>query len=137
MNNSSISKPQLKVRPRRSKAIMALSNHGFRNLRKVYWNLPTESLYEEAIFRGEGHISHQGPMVVNSGKHTARAAQDKYVVREPSTEEHIWWGEYNRPYSPEKFNELFSRLQGFVQGRDLFVQDCYAGAHPDHRSTCA
>lgn len=115
------------------KSDYGLSNHGFRNLRKVYWNLPTESLYEEAVFRGEGHISHQGPMIVDSGKHTARAAQDKYVVRESSTEEHIWWGEYNRPYSREKFDELFSRLQGYVQGRDLFVQDCYAGAHLDHR----
>ena len=59
------------------KSDYGLSNHGFRNLRKVYWNLPTESLYEEAVFRGEGHISHEGPMIVNSGKHTARAAQDE------------------------------------------------------------
>jgi phosphoenolpyruvate carboxykinase (ATP) len=70
---------------------------------------------------------------VNSGKHTARAANDKYVVREASTEDLIWWGEYNRPYSPEKFEELYSRLQGFVQGRDLFVQDCFAGADPEYR----
>jgi phosphoenolpyruvate carboxykinase (ATP) len=74
------------------KADYSLGNHGFRNLRKAYWNLPTEALYEEAVFRGEGRISHQGPMVVDSGKHTARAAQDKFVVREPGTEAHIWWG---------------------------------------------
>ena len=110
-----------------------LANHGLNNLRKVYWNLPTESLYEEIIFRGEGQVSKMGALVVNSGKHTARAAQDKFVVREASSEDHIWWGEYNRPIAPEKFEGLYSRLQGFLQGRDVFVQDCFAGADPDYR----
>ena len=115
------------------KSDFGLSNIGLSNLRKVYWNLPTEALYEEAIFRHEGKISNQGPFVVNTGKHTARAASDKFIVRESSTEEDIWWGEYNQPYNPDKFNELFNRVQGFLQGRDLFVQDCYAGADPDYR----
>jgi phosphoenolpyruvate carboxykinase (ATP) len=115
------------------KSDYGLDNHGLTNLRKAYWNLPTESLYEEVAFRKEGRITKQGPIVVNSGKHTARAAGDKFVVREPTTEEDIWWGEYNRPYSSEKFNELIDRMQGFLQGRDLFVQDCYAGADPEYR----
>lgn len=115
------------------KSDYGLDNHGLLNLRKVYWNLPTESLYEEIVFRGEGKTSRLGPMVVSSGKHTARAAQDKFVVREPDSEEHIWWGEYNRPISPEQFNEIYNRLQGFLQGRDLFVQDCYAGADPAYQ----
>jgi phosphoenolpyruvate carboxykinase (ATP) len=110
-----------------------IDNHGFTNQRIVYWNLPTEALYEEIVFRQEGRITHLGPIVVSSGKHTARAAQDKYIVREASTEDHIWWGEYNRPFSPELFADLFSRLQGYVQGRDLFVQDCYVGASPNFR----
>ena len=115
------------------KSDYGLINHGLLNLRKVYWNLPTESLYEEIIFRGEGHISKMGPILVNSGKHTARAVNDKFVVRDPDTEDHIWWGEYNRPISPEQFNEVFNRLQGFIQGRDLFVQDCYAGVDPEYQ----
>ncbi|NLH07734.1 MAG: phosphoenolpyruvate carboxykinase (ATP) [Chloroflexi bacterium] len=115
------------------KSDYGLSNHGLSNLNTVYWNLPTEALYEEITFRGEGRVVNGGPIAVNSGKHTARAAQDKYIVREPSTENNIWWGEYNRPISPEKFNETFSRLQGYLQGRDVFVQDCYAGADPDYR----
>ena len=110
-----------------------LKNIGLTNLRKTYWNLPPEALYEEVIFRGEGNISHQGPLIVETGKHTARAANDKYVVREASTEGHIWWSEYNRPFSTEKFDELFGRLQGYLQGRDVFVQDCYAGADEDYR----
>jgi phosphoenolpyruvate carboxykinase (ATP) len=110
-----------------------LKSHGLSNLNTVYWNLPPEALYEEIVFRREGQLTHEGALVVDSGAHTARAAQDKFVVREPSTEESIWWGEYNRPISPETFNEIYNRMQGFLHGRDVFVQDCYAGADPDFR----
>jgi phosphoenolpyruvate carboxykinase (ATP) len=106
---------------------------GLSNLRKIYWNLPPEALYEEIAFRAEGHISHRGPILVNTGKHTARAAQDKFIVREPDSAEHVWWGEYNRPISAEKFAETFSRVQGYLQGRDLFVQDCFGGADPEYQ----
>jgi phosphoenolpyruvate carboxykinase (ATP) len=116
-----------------TRADYGLDYLGLSNLHKVYWNLPTESLYEEVIFRSEGSISHQGSIVVNTGKHTARAASDKFVVREATTEENIWWGQYNRPFSPEKFDDLFARLQGYLQGRDVFVQDCYGGADSDYR----
>jgi phosphoenolpyruvate carboxykinase (ATP) len=115
------------------KSEFGLGNLGLRNLHNVYWNLPTEALYEEIIFRSEGRLTKMGPVAVNTGAHTARAANDKAIVREPSTEEKIWWGEYNRPYSPDKFDSVFQRLQGFLQGRDLFVTDCYAGHDPEHR----
>jgi len=115
------------------KADLGLANIGLTNLRKVYWNLPTEALYEEIVFRGEAKISRGGPILVDTGKHTARAAGDKFVVREPSSEGHVWWGQYNRPMAPAMFNELFARLQGFLQGRDLFVQDCFGGADPEFR----
>ena len=107
--------------------------HGLMNLRKVYWNLPMEALYEEIIFRGEARIAHQGPIVVETGGHTSRAANDKFIVKEPSSDEHIWWGEYNRPYPKEKFVDLHSRVNGYLQGRDVFVQDVYAGADPNYR----
>jgi len=114
-------------------SLYGLSNHGLANLHRVYWNLPTASLYEEIVFRGEARISHLGPVVATTGKHTARAAADKFIVREHSTEKRVWWGEYNRPFSAEKFSALLSRMQSFLQGRDVFVQDCFAGADPDYR----
>ena len=110
-----------------------LSNHGLINLRNIYWNLPTPALYEEAVFRGEGHISHMGPFLVKTGKHTARAANDKFVVQEHSTKDRIWWGQYNRPMNDAKFNDLYMRVQSYLQGEDVFVQDCYAGADPDYQ----
>jgi len=115
------------------KSEYGLDNHGFTNLHNVYWNLPSEALYEEAIFRGEGKVTHGGALTVSTGKHTARSANDKFVVREPSTEDRIWWGEYNRPFSLDKFHLVWNRLQGFLQGRDLFVQDCYCGADKNYR----
>lgn len=103
------------------------------NLRNVYWNLPPEALYEEFVFRGEGKITHKGAMVVETGGHTSRAANDKFVVKEPTSDDHIWWGEYNRPVPRDKFDMLHQRLNGYLQGKDIFVQDVYAGADPEYR----
>jgi phosphoenolpyruvate carboxykinase (ATP) len=110
-----------------------LKSQGFKDLDRVYWNLPDEALYEEIIFRNEGKLTKQGPIVVHTGKHTARAAADKFIVQEQSTKDKIWWGVYNRPFSSEKFNQLMGRVQAYCQGEELFVQDCYAGADPDYR----
>jgi phosphoenolpyruvate carboxykinase (ATP) len=133
MNNILDIKTPVEPQALARKSDYGLENHGLSNIRKVYWNLTTEALYEEAVFRGEGKITQKGPFVVNTGRHTARAANDKFVVRETSSENHVWWGQYNRPYSADKFHELFSRIQGYLQGRDVFVQDCYAGADPQYQ----
>jgi len=110
-----------------------LKNHGLKDLERVFWNLPEPALYEEIVFRNEGNISHQGPIIVKTGKHTARAAADKYVVKEHSTENNIWWGEYNRPISPEKFNSILSRVQAYCLDEELFVQDCFVGSDPNYQ----
>src|SRR5512146_2148591 len=115
------------------KAEYGLANHGAGNLRLAYWNLATETLYEEAIFRGEGATSQGGAFVVNTGKHTARSANDKFVVREAESEGRVWWGQYNRPLGAEKFEVLYDRLLGFLEGRDVYVQDVYAGADEQYR----
>jgi phosphoenolpyruvate carboxykinase (ATP) len=110
-----------------------LINHGLNHLDRVYWNLPDSSLYEESIFRNEAHLASEGPLIAKTGKHTARSAADKFIVREESTEDKIWWGVNNRPFSLEKFNALMTRLEAYAQGKELFVQDCYVGADPDYR----
>ncbi len=114
------------------KSDYGLENHGFAGTGLVYWNLPTEALVEEMVFRGEAKLTRGGAIVANTGKHTGRSANDKFIVREASTADHIWWGQYNRPFSIDKFNELYARMTGFAQGHDLFVQDCYVGADPEY-----
>lgn len=110
-----------------------LKNQGLIHLDRVYWNLPESALYEEAIFRNEAHMANNGALIVHTGKHTARAAADKFVVKEDSTENKIWWGVHNRPFSLEQFNSMWARVQSFCQGEELFVQDCFAGADPEYR----
>ncbi len=115
------------------KSEFGLENHGFTTLGQVYWNLPPAALYEEILFRREGWILEAGPVLVHTGKHTARSANDKFIVREPSSEAHLWWGSYNRPFAPEKFENVYNRLLAYFQGRDVFVQDVYAGADLNYR----
>jgi len=109
-----------------------LHKFGLINLGVVHYNLPTPVLYEKAINRREGILSHLGPLVVRTGQHTGRSPNDKFIVREPSSEKNIWWGKENRPMEPENFDRLFSRMKAYIQGKDLFVQDCFAGADPEY-----
>lgn len=110
-----------------------LENHGLKYLGNVYWNLPTEALYEEAIFRGEAKTVKGGALLVHTGKWTARAAQDKYIVHESSSAHRVDWGKHNRPLTSEQFSGILMRLQAYLQREELFVQDVYAGADPDYR----
>ena len=110
------------------KAEYDLTNHGIANPRVVYWNLPAEAIHEEAVFRGEGETASGGPLIVNTGRHKGRSANDKFLVKHVDSESHVWWGQYNRPFAAEKFHALHERMLGFMQGKDLFVQDVFAGA---------
>lgn len=117
----------------KAESSFGLENHGIRNVSEVHWNLRTTVLYEHIIRRQEGHIAHLGPVVVRTGMHTGRAAKDKYIVREPGTEEQIWWHPSNQPLSVEQFKRLHLRMMAYLQGADLYVQDCYAGADSRYR----
>ncbi len=101
--------------------------------RVVRINLSTAELYEHAIRAGEGIVAAEGPLVVRTGKHTGRSPEDKFIVREPSSEAKIWWGPVNRPISEEHYDRLRARLMDYVADRELYAQDCWIGAHPGHR----
>lgn len=109
-----------------------LEVHGISNVARIYWHLPTASLYEEAIKRGEGLLAHLGPLVVRTGHHTGRSPRDKFLVREPETEDRINWEE-NQSMEPAHFRSLYNRLTAYLQSREVFVQECYTGAHPRWR----
>ncbi len=133
MNNHTNLKISTHNMATRLKSDYGLENQRFDNLRQVYWNLPTAVLYEEILSRCEGWTIESGPVLVHTGKHTARSANDKFIVREPESEARVWWGSYNQPFAPEKFEDIYSRLLAYFQGRDVFVQDVYAGADPNYR----
>jgi len=105
-----------------------LSQYGITNTASISWNLSTPALYAEAIRNHEADIAHLGPLVVRTGHHTGRAPNDRFVVEEPTTSDKIWWGKENRPFSPDKFERLYLRVLAYLQGKKLYVQDCYSGA---------
>jgi len=115
------------------KSSIGLDTVGLKNLKNEYWNLPTPALYEEALKRNEGIVSHLGPLVVRTGQFTGRSPNDKFVVEENTNKDKIWWGKVNRPYDEDKFDELERRMSSYLQGKDVFVQDCYCGAEPEYR----
>src|SRR3546814_10641426 len=110
-----------------------LEKHGLTNPETVHWNLGVEALYEAALLRGEGRIGAGGPLVCTTGEHTGRSANDKFVVRDGNTAESVWWGPVNKPMTPETFGHLRQRVLAYLQGRELFVQDPFAGADPEQR----
>lgn len=110
-----------------------LEELGLSGFRKAYWNLSVDDYYREAIFREEGVQTKNGALLVRSGERTARSANDKFIVKEKSSQDDISWGEYNAPYSGEDFNRVFMRMKSFLKGKDLFIQDGVAGASPEHQ----
>lgn len=99
----------------------------------MHWNLGTAALYEEAIRRDEGIVAADGPLVCLTGIHTGRSPNDKFLVREPSSADHVWWGSVNRPIEPAQFQALHEAVFDGLKGKDVFVQDCFAGADPAYR----
>jgi phosphoenolpyruvate carboxykinase (ATP) len=106
---------------------------GLSNLAAVHWNYSVPALYEQALRRGEAILSEGGPLVALTGQHTGRSPNDKFIVQEASTSDKIWWGNVNRPISEEAFDRLHAKMAAYLQGREVFVQDLYAGADPEYR----
>jgi phosphoenolpyruvate carboxykinase (ATP) len=117
----------------RKRTDYGLANYGIHEASAVYWNLNTPELYEEIARRREGVFSSHGALIVDTGEHTGRAAKDKAIVREPSSEDKVFWGDVNKDFSQEKFNAVRDRMMAYTKGRELFVQDTYAGADSRYR----
>jgi phosphoenolpyruvate carboxykinase (ATP) len=111
---------------------MKLEHQGFAGAASVHYNLVENALIEESVKRGESRLGIGGTVLATTGKHTGRSPKDKFVVRTPLVEDHIWW-ENNKPMTPEHFDVLEADMKAHMAGRDYFVQDLYAGADPAHR----
>ena len=105
-----------------------LEDYGISGLAALHWNLPAAALCEEAVRRCEGRIAQGGALAVHTGLHTGRSPNDKFIVQEPDSEAHVDWGKVNVPITPKKFDTLCQRLFSALKGKELFVQDCTAGA---------
>jgi phosphoenolpyruvate carboxykinase (ATP) len=110
-----------------------LESIGIEGVAHIYWNPGVPHLYEEAVRRRESVIAAGGPLLCRTGQHTGRSPNDKFIVREPSSEQNVAWGKVNRPIDDESFDAIQKRMLAHLRGRDVFVQDCYAGADPAFR----
>jgi phosphoenolpyruvate carboxykinase (ATP) len=110
-----------------------LEELGFGGAGRVYWNLSRPALYEHAIARGEAALSASGALVADTGSHTGRSPNDKFVVEDPDVTGDLWWGAVNRPLAPERFEALLAHVAAHLAGRDLWVFDGWAGADPRYR----
>ncbi len=109
-----------------------LENQGIVGLSKVHYNLLEPALIETALKRGEGRLGLGGAFLVSTGAHTGRSPKDKFVVRTDAVEDTVWW-ENNSPMTPDAFDRLEADMLAHLEGREVFVQDLFAGADPAHR----
>jgi len=100
---------------------------------RVHRNLTPSQLYEHAVRRREGVLTASGPFAAITSPHTGRSPNDKFIVQEPSSSDHIWWGKVNQPIAPAHYERLKTDVEAHLQGQELFVRDVYAGADPSYR----
>ena len=110
-----------------------LDQQGVRNADIANWNLTVPELYEHAIERGEASMGLGGALLAETGEHTGRSANDKFIVDEPQNRDQIAWGKVNKPVSEEVFNNLRTQMLAYLQARELYIKDNWAGADPAHR----
>jgi phosphoenolpyruvate carboxykinase (ATP) len=110
-----------------------LGEHGIEATGRVHLHPSTSLLYTHAIQRKEGRLAEGGPLVVDTGRHTGRSPNDKFLVREPGSEDRIWWGKVNQELDEEHFEDLRDKVTSFLERHDLYVVDSFAGADPAHR----
>jgi phosphoenolpyruvate carboxykinase (ATP) len=110
-----------------------LGFHGLNPEGRVYWQPTPALLYTHALERGEGRLAEGGPLVVDTGRFTGRSPKDKFVVREPGSEDRIWWGPVNQPMSEEHFEGLREKVVAGLDAGDVYVVDAFAGADSAHR----
>ncbi|MBA3526629.1 MAG: phosphoenolpyruvate carboxykinase [Sphingomonas sp.] len=115
-------------------AKFGLDAQGVTTSAKLHWNLTTAPLVEHSVRREEGLLAKDGPLVVETGKHTGRSAKDKFIVRNAATESTVWWGKTNKAMEPAAFDRLHQDFLAALAGKEtLFVADLFGGSQPEHR----
>ncbi|MEN9302908.1 MAG: phosphoenolpyruvate carboxykinase [Bacteroidota bacterium] len=106
---------------------------GLKNLGNQFWNLTPAELIEDCIISGEGMLTDTGALAIETGEFTGRSPKDRFIVRDEKTENAVWWGDINIGFSPEKFDALYSRMQAYLNGKDVYVRDAQACADETYK----
>lgn len=115
------------------KSLDVLKPLGLDHTGEVHYNLSVPELVEAALRREEGVLAPNGAFVAITAPHTGRSPKDKFIVRNQDSEAKVHWGKVNAPMEASTFDRLANRVTAYLQGRELFVFDGFAGAEPRHR----
>lgn len=105
---------------------------GLGNVNAAYWNLDPAELVEDTILLGEGFLTDTGALAIDTGEFTGRSPKDKFIVKDETTSESVWWGNVNIPFDADKFEPLYNRVAAYLGGKDVYVRDCKACADPEY-----
>ncbi len=109
-----------------------LARLGLSWIDRISWNAPAPILYQEAVARGEGLVAVGGGIAVSTGQHTGRSPNDKFVVRDGTTEDTIWW-DNNKAMSRHAFETLKKDFMAHARLKNVYVQDLLAGADASYQ----
>jgi len=111
---------------------IALDGIGIKNAMVRYQWTPQE-LHDYTIETGEGVQTSTGALAINTGEFTGRAPQDRFIVKDAITENHVWWGNVNIPFDPAKFDALYNKVTDYLSSKEVFVRDSYVCADANYR----
>ncbi len=106
---------------------------GLEGVGRAHWNLPPAKLILQTLLRGEGVLSDQGALAIETGSYTGRSPKDRFLVQDNSTQSRVDWGEINQPMTPEAFQALLQDVQSHLDGKSVFVRDAAVGADARYR----
>lgn len=102
-------------------------------VKKLHFNLPVTKLVEESLNRKQGVLTGTGALACDTGEFTGRSPKDKYIVKDSTTQDSVWWGEINHPFSSDDFQILYNRVIEHLKYKEIFVRDVFACASPKYR----
>ena len=111
---------------------ISLSSYGIKSS-KIFYQLSPEKLHQISVKNKLGIEVSSGALAVNTGEFTGRSPMDRFIVKDEITEKKVWWGDVNIPFKPTDFDKLYSRVINYLEGKDLYVRDCFACAEPSNK----
>ncbi|MGK0384370.1 MAG: phosphoenolpyruvate carboxykinase (ATP) [Bacteroidia bacterium] len=111
----------------------SVADLGLKNVAAAYWNLTPAELVEETLINGQGALTDNGALAVDTGEFTGRSPKDRFIVCDQKTENSVWWGNINIKFDADKFDQLHSKMVAYLQNKEVYVRDAYACADDKHR----
>ena len=115
-----------------TKNMISLEQYGIKNA-KIQYNLSSDELHDVTIAKGIGVEAASGALAINTGEFTGRSPKDRFIVKDATTADKIWWGDINIPFDSDKFQKLYDKVTAYLSEKEVFVRDSYACADENYK----